>query len=588
MRYLRSFLIFICFLCFANFLFGFSVQDVKVVISLTKSQINYTFSFESDEKILKLVLDRNISSLKLNGVSVNYRKVYDFGVNVYYIDLPKSGKFDLEVVYSYDILKECRNKSIVVFSEVMRSLPYVMTEKSDINVFTSVIIELPDGEELNVFVDGKIYTPSYGRVLIQQRKYNLPIVIGYLNLINADYNSFRVSIAFPKGNESVALSISSFINIARSLISSKFGFKLPEEIKVIYFPHSSFSETIEDTIVLSKIVESYGDYFSNLEKIENFILLVHEMLHLLFRKKISEDIIGIIEGFIQYVSIQVLSEVFGSSYIEDVVFNNYLSQVRFSFLSRSGNNDLSIVRYKKYPLVFRYISSIVGKVSLISFFSYLYSLGNINFDVFESAFRDVTGVSFGLFYPLFDDLPTLWNLEVTSSGSYVKVYSTAPTRVSTTMYVKTSEFETNLSIEIPKNSSLDFVFSSSIENVVLNPFRNFPEVFYYDNSIVNNVLPIVLKFVNEISYLLNTEDLTKLKSIIPSKSLQNKVYKYISNKRSIFGSGEIKVFLENIFRYNNQIVLEVIFASGVKYRQGFITISYGKSYYVSGFSVIGE
>ncbi|MFN4244683.1 MAG: hypothetical protein ACK4F9_00850 [Brevinematia bacterium] len=584
MKFVKFIFILVYALFFTSLVFCFDIQEVKIFISLVKSQIIYNISFDTDERNVKLILNRDISSIRLNGSVIKPRKSVDADLNIYYIDLPKSGRYDLEIMYNYYILRECKTKSIVAFSEVMRSLPYFLVEKENLNISSSITIEIPDNEDIEVFIDGKVYKPSYGKIFVQQRKYNSPIVIGYLSLVDVNYNGFKVSITFPKGNEGIALSIASFVNLSRSFIASKFGLRLPESIKVVYLPNSLFSEAIEDTIIVNRIVDSFNDYFSNLDKLEDFILITHEMLHLAMKKYVSEDFINIFEGFIHYMSIQVLSEVFGSSYIEDVVFNNYVSQVRFSYLARKS--DLFVVRYNKYPLIFRYISSVVGRFPLISLFSYLSSLNNLNLDVFQEAFRNITGVNFSLFYPLFDGLPTLWNLELSFSGDSFKVYSTAPTKISTSVYVKTSEFETNFSVEIPKDSYANFVFNVPIESVIINPFRNFPEMFYYDNYSNLNVPAVVSDFIDRISYLLNTEDFSKVKNIIPSKSLRDKISKYLLRKREIFGSRDVKVFLENISRFNNQIILEVIFVSGVKYVQGFIVITYGKSYYISNFSIM--
>lgn len=566
---------------------GVEILDVRVEFSLPKGQVLYITSFYTKDKTLKIAFDKEIKSIKLNGIKFPFKKFTEKGVFLYTVELPKGERFELEILSEYDILRECRNRGIVVFSEVMKTLPYIIDDiYRGREILTTVTVDLQVPEDIDLAVEGRVVPGAAGRVLTLQRKYNSPIVIGYLDSFSVALGSTSLSIVSPKGNEGAVLEIVSFMNLLAGIITTKFDLKLSKEIKVVYFPWALLSESIGDTIILSKIDIEGDNYFSNLEKLDNFVLIAHEVFHSLIKGSVDESVLGLIEGFIQYLGVECLSDVFGSSYVKEAVYNNYISQVRYSSFVK---DRIGIVEYRKYPLVFRYISSVVGELSLVSLFKYLTTLErSITMDVFREAFRNVVGINFDTFFSMFDGLPVLWNLEVVVSDRSVSVFSTAPIRVNTTLYVLTSEFETNVSVEVPKSSSFTLSFSSEIKKVAINHTRDFPELFYHDNYVGGQVPKVVADFLEEVAYVVNTEDFSRIraKKIIPSRLVWDKLTRYVSMRRSVFGSGEIRIGVENVVRYRNQIVVEMIIHSSTSYRQGFIIISYGKSYYISDISII--
>lgn len=554
------------------------VIESKVQLSFSKSQVYYYLSFKTDEKKIKIILDREIPQIILNNSKIKLSKYAEYGLSVYYIQLPRDEKFSLEITFDIDLLSECRSKGIIALSEIMRTLPYISDDTHyDKDVITTTIIsDIPD--EIDIVVDGKKYD---GKNITIQRKNGTPILLGYLDVFYTDTKETKFSITIPKGNESIALNIASFLKNISEILSSKFELKLPTYLNIIYLPEAQISENIENNIILNKVGNTINDYFSNIERLEDFITLSHEILHSTIKKDIEDDII---EGFIQYLSIESLSEIFNNSNIKEIIYNNYLSQVRYSSFT---SDNLSILRYKKYPLIFRYISSIVGELPLVSLFKYIsLSEKNISLNTFKDNFRTITGTSFDSFLPLFDGMTTIWNLQATTTDNTVKISSTAPTRITTYLKLKTKTYETNITIEIPKDGYYTVTFDSDLENAVVNPYRSFPEIFYYDNSISNEYPPLLREFLNEIEYILNSEDLKRLEKKIFSSKAKKNLLLYISEKKKIFGRGEIKAKAENIIRYNNQIIIELILSSPAYYKQGFMIIKFGKSYYISDFSII--
>lgn len=559
--------------------------ESKIILSITKNQISYMVSFTSEDRIIEVLSEREIQNIRINKSKATFRRKVEGSLITYYIELPRGERFEVEFVYEYPFIREYRSRGIVVLSEVMRNLPYIVDLEDITNSF-QLVIEADGSDRIDVVVDGRVVKGQNGSYITITRTKNSVIVLGYLDVFEVSLNDSKVTIILPKGNESVGLEIVSFIDRILETIETKFELEIPRELKVVYYPYAKFSENIGDTIIISKLLDQRKDYFSNIERIEDFVLLSHEILHMSIKQRIMPDAVDLVEGLIQYMSIECLSEVLNSTYVRDVVFRNYLSQMKYLSLVRDKE---ILVRYRKYPLIYRYISGIVGEFQVVSFFKYLTKINEeISLDVIRRSFRSITGVSFDTFLPLFDGLATLPNLEIVKNQRSITIYSTAPTRVSTYLKVVFEDSETNISIEVPKNSSVSISFEQSIKNASVNFDGYFPELFYYDNSLVSDVPNIVKQIVSEVSYILNTQDISQAKSrkLIVSKSLENKIKGYLSQKRRIFDSDEIRIGVENVVIYGGQVIVEVVIYSSTKYRQGFITISYGKSYYISDFAIM--
>ncbi|MCX8029197.1 MAG: hypothetical protein N2712_04290 [Brevinematales bacterium] len=560
------------------------ISDIKVNISIPKNQITYSVSFESDGRDFEFLIDREVLFIRVNKSKASFRKKSSGGTFIYYVDVKKEEKTEVEIVYDYSISKEYKSKGIVVISETLRNLPYLTIDDVE-NINSSLYIEVGTIDVPEIFVDNKPLEVNKDTITIQ-RKINTPIIIGYLDFVSISLNSTKIDLIIPEGNESISLDLISFLNLSLSVIKKKFELKTPSQLNIIYYPQSTFSEVIGDNIIINKLTSVVNDYFSNIERLEDLILISHELLHLSLGKKISYEITDIIEGFIQYISIQVLSEIFGSSQVKDTIFKNYLSQLKYLSLAKDTPD---IIRYRKYPLIYRYISEIIGESQLISFFKYLTTLNEeITFEVFRRSFRNITGINFDIFLPLFDGLPTLWNLEITRNNDNITIYSTAPVRVNTYISIIYNNISTNINIEINRSSSITIGSGISFDNVIVNPNRYFPELFYYDNYLTPNVDPIVRDLVSEIQYILNTDDLSnaKKKRILVSGTLEKKIKEYLMQKKKIFESNNIKVGIENVIRYNNKILVELVLSSPTKYKQAFLTISYGRSHYISDFSIM--
>lgn len=584
MKILKTYCFVIYLLLVCVYSFGIDIISARVNISIPRSQINYTLEVLSKGQVVKIVLDRDVSTIRVNGVVTKFRKVVDNQLFLYLIDIPKDERVEITISYYYDIISECRSKGFVLFSEVMRTLPYLLSEDNNIlneTVYFSVETDTQDNEFM-IFFDGKTF--SGAKSINFQKRYNSVVVLGYFDVFSI--SDFQVNVVVPKNNESVALSIINSLRSIREVMIAKYGISFPRNLNIVYSKKANFSESIGNTIILSSFSHLGESYFSNVETLENFLVLVHEILHSAFSKNVDNSIIDIFEGFIQYVSIDVLAKVLGQDSVKDTIFNNYISQIRYASLYKGG---IEIVRYKKYPLVFRYISSVVGEVSLISFFKYIISVDrDLTFDVFRESFRNVVGVNFDSFAALFDNIPVLWNLDMVVSEKEIKVFSTAPIRISTSLLVETANYRTNIVIDILRDSSTTLLLDSEIVSVILNPSKSFPELFYYDNYFGFRYPQVVEDFVREIQNLINTEDFSKINSrkIVPSKNVRSKLSKFISDKKRIFSGSEIKIGIENIVRYGNQIVVEIILYSPTNYRQGFLIINYGKSFYISDFGII--
>lgn len=562
---------------------GIDIISSRLNISIPKSQVIYSLEVVSRDNTLRFVLNKNISTIKVNGTLTKFRKVVDNDVFLYLVEIPKDEKIEITISYYYDLLSECRNRGFILLSEVMRSLPYILDDGKNLGgpVYVSVEVDIQDSD-FSVFSDGKVF--SGNRTITFQKRYDSVLVLGYFDVFNI--NGYQISLVVPKNNESVALNIINSIVSIREVITTKYGIQFPKNLNIIYYRKASFSESIKNTIIISSFSYFGENYFSNIESLENFVSLVHEILHSIFNKNISEDIIDIFEGLIQYISIDVLSKALGQDSVKDTIFNNYISQVRYSSLYK---NSFEVIRYRKYPLIFRYISSVVGEVSLVSFFKYIIGLDkDITLDIFKESFRSVVGANFDTFLPLFDGIPVLWNLDMAVSDKSIKIFSTAPIKVNTSVLVETLDYITNIIVEIQKDSSIVLSFDSEILKVNLNPSKLFPELFYYDNRFGISYPQVVEEIIKELQYLVNTEDMSRVnrRKILPSKSVRDKVLKFLLEKRKIFPTSEVKIGIESITRYYNQIVVEVIFYSSSAYRQGFVIINYGKSYYISDFGVV--
>ncbi|MEN2998903.1 MAG: hypothetical protein ABDH28_07725 [Brevinematia bacterium] len=591
MTVLRFLLVIVVLSVFTANTSGIEILDVKVHISLPKNQMLYSVSLLPSERYVVVLFDREVREFKVNGLRANYKVTTVDELLAYSVELPKVDKIELEIACEYNLVKECKMKGIVVLSEMMKTLPYIRNDSlaRTKEVVTTTTVELSALEEIDLVFDGKKLSASNGNLITFQRRQNLPLVLGYLDLFSMTLANMRVSIVLPKGNEGVSLEILSLINLSLNAFTSKFDFRFPKELKIIYSPKSKFSERIGDTIVLNEIKQVVDNYFSNLEKLENFIVISHELLHSAVKGSVDDNLVEIFEGLVQYLSIKLLSEVFLSPSVEDRVYDNYLSQMRYYSFAKEAKEAWFIARYIKYPLVFRYISSVVGEISLISLFKYLSSLDReISLDVFKEAFRNITGVSFDAFLPLFDGVPTLWNLKISVSGRNINVSSTAPTRITTTLKIISSGTETNISIDIPRDSSSTLVFDGKVDNVVVNPLRDFPELFYHDNYLTMTTTPVVTEFLSEFLYIINTGDFSKHRSkkIMFSRHSQEKLSRYISQKVKVFGSDKLELSVENMVRHNGWIVIEFILHSALTFRQGFVVLSYDKSYYVSDLSIL--
>ncbi|MCX8095899.1 MAG: hypothetical protein N3D81_00170, partial [Spirochaetes bacterium] len=547
------------------------IVESKVILSITKNQISYTVSFTSEDRVIEVLSEREIQNIRINKSRATFRRKVEGSLITYYIELPKSERFEIEFVYEYPFTREYRSRGIVVLSEVMRNLPYIVDLEGIANS-SQLVIEADDSDEIDIVVDGKVVKRQNGSYITRTK--NSLVVLGYLDVFEVSLNDSKVTIVLPKGNESVGLEIVSFIDRILKTIETKFELETPRDIKVIYYPYATFSENIGDTIIISKLLDQRRDYFSNIERIEDFVLLSHEILHMSIKQRIMPDAIDLVEGLIQYISIECLSEVLNSTYIRDVVFRNYLSQMKY--LSLVKDKEI-LVRYRKYPLIYRYISGIVGEFQVVSFFKYLTKISEeISLDVIRRSFRSITGVSLDTFLPLFDGLATLPNLEIVKNQRSITVYSTAPTKVNTYLKVVFEDSETNISIEVPRNSSVSITFEQSIKNASVNFDGYFPELFYYDNSLESDAPSVVKQVVSEVLYILNTQDISQARNrkLIISKSLENRIKDYLSQKRKIFDSDEVRMGVENVVIYGGQVIVEVVIYSSTKYRQGFITISY--------------
>lgn len=559
------------------------VFESKVTLSIPKNQISYIVTFTTEDRVVEVLSEREIQSIRVNKSRANFRKKVEGKLITYYIELPRSERLELEFVYAYPFTREYRSRGIVVLSEVIRNLPYVV-DLEDTTNSSQLLIETDNSDNVDIVVDGKIVEGQSSSYITRTK--NSLIVLGYLDVFEVSLNGSKVTIILPKGNESIALEIVSFVDRILRTIRTKFELEISKEIKIVYYPYAEFSENIGDTIIISKFLDQRRDYFSNIERIEDFVFLSHEILHMSIKQRILPDAIDLIEGLIQYMSVECLSEVLNSTYIRDIVFRNYLSQMKY--LSLTKDQEM-MVRYRKYPLVYRYISELVGEFQIVSFFKYLTKISEeISLDVIRRSFRSITGVSFDTFLPLFDGLAMLPNLEIVVNQKIITVYSTAPMRVNTYLKVEFEGSETNIPIEIPKNSSISMEFEQVIRNASVNYDRYFPELFYYDNSLVSDIPSVVNQIVSEVSYIFNTGDISQAKNrkLIISKGLENKIGSYLSQKKRIFESDNVKIGVESVVVYGGQFIVEIVIYSPTKYRQGFITINYGRSYYISDFAIM--
>ncbi|MGC8766478.1 MAG: hypothetical protein ACP5QP_02140 [Brevinematia bacterium] len=550
----------------------------NVSISIPDDEITYlviisnfeSISIESINELKSIEVDGN----KVTPIVSKYGEIFNYRLN---LDEKKVSK--IKITYKYEISRNIPINSFIILSEVTRTLPYVEEVK---NQAIKVEIDLGNSD-YQIFCKGNIFS---NKNISFTKNYGDPIAIGYFSVVSSHYKSKILNAIVPQGVESIGVDILSWTSISVENIEKDL-YKLPiDNINIIYYPKAPFSESINDTIILSKIQPSSIDYFSDVERIEGIITIIHELLHKPLGINIDENFIDIIEGFIQFIAIEQVGKIFGEE-IKQKIYKNYILQLKY--LTLNDSNIKELIRYRKYPLIFRYVFFLTGEVNYISLYKYLSSSDKfIDSNFFWSTFKNLTGIKGENFTQLFDNTPTLWNLNLYLDDRNLTIRSTAPIEVNVELEL-IYEDSTNISVvEIPKDEEYKLYLNKEPRKIALNRNLQFPEIFVSDNYINREIPSFVKSFVELISYTLNTKDfsLIKKRKVVYSDSLFSKLRDYAYKKEEMFDKYDIKLVVENIYRYNNNVIVELtMFYKGIYFRVCILTLGYGKSYYIKDFSI---
>jgi len=525
------------------------------------------------------------SLAKIQEIVINGQKTKFFEVNkgkgiVYSAELSDStGKTTIETKVKYDVVKEINKKGIVILSEVVRTLPNLETLDQQYPDSDITLTNFPAGIEL---FDGSNLKDSFGEI---RRKYGAPVCLGYLNLFNFSKDNTRFKIVVPKGSEDVGLSIISWLGVINSFFDYM-SLEFQGDINVIYYEDAIISENILNNVIISGFYKaSNGDYFRNIDNLQNFVTEVHELLHVFLPRDIRSDVIDIVEGLIQFLAIESLEYVFDDPLPKELVYDSYF--MTLNYLSKGDNNDDVMVKYRKYPLVFRYISSLTGMVQINSLFKFLSKQSSINMSVFEKGFYDITGLNFRAFRDLFDGMSVLWDLSLIFSQGEAKLSSTSPVDLTVHLDVYLQNSNYTMSVNIPKNSGILINLPSDVKSLVLNRGRIFPEYTMVNNYYNFSQDPEIMRILSVVEDVINFGRSSSLKyKNTLSKKVTKSLGKLISIKEQIFKDEYTKVFLENLYRINGDIVvyfsLNTIFSSA----QGIVVIGYGKNYYIKDIVIL--
>lgn len=571
--------------------FIFAIFVLLIPSSFSQS-IEYSLSISiPDSEIVYLINLKNLESItiqsvnELKSIEVNSTKIKPVTLKhgttfVYKVLLDKNSESRIKINCKYDISKDILKNGFVVLSEVMRTLPYLEEIKNP-SIRVSIIL---GDSDYKVFSRGESYV---GKIITFNKNHGDPIVIGYYSLLTLNYKNKKLNSIVPIGMDSLGADILSWTLVGVENVEKDL-FELPyKELNIIYYLNALFSETINNTIILSKIESTSFDYFSDIERVEAILTIIHELLHIPIGENIDDNFIDTIEGFIQFVAIEEIGKIFGEE-LKSKIYKNYMLQLRY--LSLSDYDNKILIRYRKYPLVFRYLFFLVGEVNYISLYKYLSSNNRFIDDfLFWNTFKNLTGISGESYKPLFDNTPTLWNISITIDSDTLFVNSTAPININVELNIMYEDSADLITVEIQPNQIFKYPLPKKPIRVAINENFYFPEFFINDNYIKREIHPVVKDFVDLLSYTLNTKDLSRIKkgNILPSKNLFSKLENYTINKEKFFGNYELRFLIEDVYRYGNNIIVEltIIYGGGIKFKVCLLTISYGKSYYIKDFSI---
>ncbi len=553
----------------------------SLVIDGKRNEITSKFLIEvSQEKSLVFS-----SSVEIKEIIISNQKVplsRNPSGKVYTVRLPTyHNKIPVEVKVNYEIVREINKNGLVVLSETMRTLPNLEIQKPQYINSTVIITNIPD--DIKVFDGNKIIT----NVSQIERKYSTPLCLGYFNSFYypPTPSNIQFRLIIPEGDEETSLNLTSWLRIVSEFMNY-LGIELRYKIiNIIYYKDAEISESILNNIIISKLYEPKGNgYFKNVDSLQNFITLAHELIHLTLPEEISEDIIDIVEGFIQFLAIESLEYIFGSPYSKELVYSSYFITLNNY---RESENELALIRYRKYPLVFRYISSIVGKSQLESLLKFLSKQNAITTQIFEKSFSDLTGLSFSNFRELFDGIPTLWELSLVTLENEVKILSTAPTEIVVPLEILSDDTNYTLSVEVPKSGSTTITLTNKVKSLILNKGRIFPEQTTANNYLNIQILPYLSRYLEILEDILNSEQISISKY---SKSLSKKLRKKIKSiqltKKEIFGERYVKVVPEYFYRSEGTIIVYASLTTLLKSTYSIVVIGFGQGYYIKDFIIL--
>lgn len=556
-----------------------NIVNHTLIIDGKENQIISRFLIEvSQEKSLIFSSSAEIKEILVANQKVPFSK--NPSGNIYIANIPTyQNKIPVEVRVDYEIVKEINKNAMVVLSEVMRTLPNLEVQKQQYIDSTVVITNMPN--DIKVFDGNTVIT----NVKEATRKYSTPLCLGYFNLFSYSQNNIQFKVIIPEGKEEIGLNLISWLRTALQFINYLGTEAKYKTINIIYYENAEISESILNNIIISRLYKPEGnEYFKNIDSLQNFIILTHELLHLMLPEEIGNDIIDIIEGFIQFLAIESLEYTFGNSYPKELVYNSYFITLNNY---KESENELALVRYRKYPLVFRYISSIVGKAQLESLFKFISKQNTITTQIFEKAFSDLTGLSFRNFRELFDGIPTLWELSLIVSENEAKILSTAPIEIVVPLEIFLDDANYTISVEIPKSGSTNIMLPNNVKSLILNKGRIFPEQTIANNFLNLQIPPHLTRYLTILEDIINSEQISISKY---SKSLSKKVQKNIKSiqltKKIIFGERYVKIVPEHSYRSEEDIIIYASLTTLLKSTYSVIVISFGQGYYIKDFIIL--
>ncbi len=586
-------IIFLFFIPFSSFSYP-KLESGYLEVNLKQNKLSYTLNISGlpDDAKISFIFFTNIRSVQINNKKVNFTETRVKQEFLYHVKIPINtlSPFKLTIDLGSFVARRLYSKGYFIFSENFFTLPLLVNVDFNDAVITNSVtldfdLSIAPNRDYQAIASNSVYTVTF------TRKYTEPFNVGFFYSFKRNFDGKDVKIYVLKGNEHIGLSIASWIEFALDFLRKTEVVLNRNSFDIIYLEGLPFSEFTRSDIYLTDFKKHFlvSSEFQSLEYIENYLTLVHEILHLAIGDKdFSPEALDIVEGLIQYLAIESTKEVFGDTHVSELIYNNYLLQVRYMFLSRT-ENEMEMVKYRKYPLIFRYISSVVGNVNLFAFFRQICMSDKEEITISEinNWFKNIVGIPLDNFLPLFNRTPNLDNFTISGNikDGYISIFSTSPMTVTLPIrfvYPNTVEVE---EIDIPPQGK-KLQISPEIKGVEINFSKVFPEFSFQDNFIGDRVPSIIEEILLKIEESINTRNIDLMYShylILRNTKADKKINNIIAKRNKFFGNYNVKISLEYLYTVNQDLVVMCMVSYGLSFTPLMVKLrkSLNSSYYIS-------